>query len=239
MDATHPASPRRRRRPAPAARAQSASVTLTRPHRDGRGVLAGGLRDPECGRHLLQEDDRRDADGEALDHRPRYEREEPAEPQRRPTPARSDRRGSPIAATAPAPSCATIGTSTTVIAPVGPETWKFEPPNTPATRPATIAVDQPGSRTEARRDAEREGERECDDGDRHAGDRVVAPAGAQPGVVGAPWSQIADTTAQRRHQRRATSAARSVNRSRVSCSDVSRKRFATASSSATVSSRSA
>ncbi len=51
----------------------------------------------------------------------------------------------PIAATAPAPSCATSGTSTTVIAPVGPETWKFEPPNTPAIRPATIAVVSPAA----------------------------------------------------------------------------------------------
>ena len=38
---------------------------------DGRGVLALGLGDAERGGHLLQEDDHGDADGEALDHRPR------------------------------------------------------------------------------------------------------------------------------------------------------------------------
>ena len=36
-----------------------------------------------------------------------------------------------------------IGTSTTVIAPVGPLTWTRLPPNTAASAPATIAVTSP------------------------------------------------------------------------------------------------
>jgi hypothetical protein len=47
--------------------------------------------------------------------------------------------------TADAPKWATIGSSTTVIAPVGPETWKFDPPKTAATKPATIAVMRPAA----------------------------------------------------------------------------------------------
>lgn len=38
-----------------------------------------------------------------------------------------------------------MGTRTTVIAPVGPDTWTFEPPNTATTRPATIAVISPAA----------------------------------------------------------------------------------------------
>ena len=47
--------------------------------------------------------------------------------------------------TADAPNRATIGSSTTVIAPVGPETWKLDPPKTAATKPATIAVTRPAA----------------------------------------------------------------------------------------------
>ncbi len=49
----------------------------------------------------------------------------------------------PTTTTAPAPKRATTGTSTTVIAPVGPDTCTLEPPNTAATSPATIAVTNP------------------------------------------------------------------------------------------------
>ncbi len=35
------------------------------------------------------------------------------------------------------------GLGTTAIAPVGLDTWKFDPPKTPATSPATIAVVRP------------------------------------------------------------------------------------------------
>ena len=48
-------------------------------------------------------------------------------------------------ATAATPCCATIGSSTTTIAPVGPETCTFEPPKTAAMMPATIAVMSPAS----------------------------------------------------------------------------------------------
>ena len=47
--------------------------------------------------------------------------------------------------TAPAPCDATMGTRTTTMAPVGPETWTFDPPKTAAMTPATIAVTRPAS----------------------------------------------------------------------------------------------
>ena len=43
-------------------------------------------------------------------------------------------------ATAATPSWATIGTNTTAMAPVGPETCTDDPPKTAATIPATMAV---------------------------------------------------------------------------------------------------
>src|SRR6185312_2408626 len=46
-------------------------------------------------------------------------------------------------ATVPAPWAATTGPSTTTIAPVGPDTWMFDPPKTAAITPATIAVMSP------------------------------------------------------------------------------------------------
>ncbi len=49
----------------------------------------------------------------------------------------------PTTKTASRPCRTTIGASTTVIAPVGPDTWTLEPPNTAATNPATIAVTTP------------------------------------------------------------------------------------------------
>ena len=49
------------------------------------------------------------------------------------------------ATTAPAPWVATIGTRTTTIAPVGPETCTFDPPKTAARMPATMAVTMPAS----------------------------------------------------------------------------------------------
>ena len=48
-------------------------------------------------------------------------------------------------ATAPTPCAETIGARTTTMAPVGPDTWTCEPPNTAATSPATIAVTSPAS----------------------------------------------------------------------------------------------
>ena len=41
------------------------------------------------------------------------------------------------------PYWAITGSSTTVIAPVGPDTCRFDPPKTAATTPATIAVIRP------------------------------------------------------------------------------------------------
>ena len=65
----------------------------------------------------------------------------------RATPARTTRTPamSVTTATAPTPCFATIGARTTTMAPVGPDTWTCEPPNTAATSPATIAVTSPAS----------------------------------------------------------------------------------------------
>lgn len=49
----------------------------------------------------------------------------------------------PTISTPAGPKSATTGTSTTVIAPVGPDTCRFEPPKTAATAPATTAVTRP------------------------------------------------------------------------------------------------
>ena len=61
------------------------------------------------------------------------------------TPAASTNRPATTVTSAmlPSPCCATIGASTTAIAPVGPDTCTCEPPNTAATRPATTAVISP------------------------------------------------------------------------------------------------
>ncbi len=48
-------------------------------------------------------------------------------------------------ATDASPCWATIGASTTAIAPVGPETWNREPPSTAATTPAITAVTSPAA----------------------------------------------------------------------------------------------
>ena len=45
----------------------------------------------------------------------------------------------------PTPYWRTTGASTTAIAPVGPDTWTCEPPNTAATSPATTAVTSPAA----------------------------------------------------------------------------------------------
>src|SRR5690606_25287623 len=51
----------------------------------------------------------------------------------------------PTVSTPEGPWSATMGTSTTVIAPVGPDTWRLEPPNTAASAPAITAVASPAS----------------------------------------------------------------------------------------------
>ena len=141
--------------------------------RDEGRVLALGLGDTERGRDLLQEDDRRDADGEPLDDRPRDVRQE----RPRPTNAGDDDQHAghdrhhvhgvgAVAVRRSAPS-------TTVIAPVGPETWTFDPPNTPATSPATIAVIRPGLGAEPGRDPERQRQRQRHDAHGQPGDHVA------------------------------------------------------------------
>ena len=65
----------------------------------------------------------------------------------RSTPAASTSTPASIAtaATEPGPYWATTGTSTTAIAPVGPDTCRWDPPNTAATTPATTAVTSPAA----------------------------------------------------------------------------------------------
>src|SRR5690606_7302393 len=48
-------------------------------------------------------------------------------------------------ATDGSPYAATIGARTTAMAPVGPETWNRDPPNTAATAPAITAVTRPAA----------------------------------------------------------------------------------------------
>ena len=108
-----------------------------------------------------------------------------------PRPARSPRRAIVTSATLARPCCATIGASTTAIAPVGPDTWTFEPPNTAATRPATTAVISPAAAPTPGADAERQRERECDDADRHASEKVAAPRLPQPRIIAATGEEAA------------------------------------------------
>ncbi len=60
-------------------------------------------------------------------------------------PIRSTPAITPTVRTPPGPYWAMIGTRTTVIAPVGPDTWRFDPPNRAASAPATTAVASPAS----------------------------------------------------------------------------------------------
>ena len=141
---------------APATCHEPVATSRTARHGHHRGVLAGRLGHAEGGGDLLQEDDDGDADGEALDHGPRDVGQAPTEARERgdqdqhaghaARPTSTDRRRSGPRS----------GTSTTVIAPVGPETCTFEPPKTAATRPATMAVMSPACGTEPGGDAERE-----------------------------------------------------------------------------------
>ena len=80
-----------------------------------------------------------------------------------------DRRNGPV------PSWATIGASTTAMAPVGPETCTDDPPKTAATMPATMAVMIPAVGSDPRRDPESESQRKCDDTDRQPGQEVDPP----------------------------------------------------------------
>lgn len=92
---------------------------------------------------------------------------------------------SATAGTTAAPCSETMGSSTTAIAPVGPDTWSPEPPNTAATTPATMAVTSPasGPTPDTRHDAEPQCQRQRDDGDGEARQQVARPAPPQVGVV--------------------------------------------------------
>ena len=141
----------------------------------------------------------------------------------------------PTTITALAPKRATTGTSTTVIAPVGPDTCTLEPPNTAATSPGDDGGHQPGLRAEPGGDAEAERERERDDTDGHAGDEIAAPRTAHTGVVGAARHHRRDSRADA-HERPA--ALRPARSSVDSLNDTIMKRFAAARSSASSGARS-
>ena len=83
-------------------------------------------------------------------------------------------------ATAPMPCAATMGASTTTIAPVGPETCTFEPPNTAAMTPATIAVISPAAAPAPDAMPKPSAERQRDDPDGEPGEQVAAPRAAAP-----------------------------------------------------------
>ena len=88
--------------------------------------------------------------------------------------------------TASAPYRATTGTSTTVMAPVGPDTLHARSPEDRGHQPGDDGRDDPGLGAESGGDAEREREREGDDADRRAGEEVAPPRTSQARVVGAP-----------------------------------------------------
>ena len=89
----------------------------------------------------------------------------------------------------PTPYCATMGASTTAIAPVGPDTWTCEPPKTAATTPGDHRGHETGGGTHARADAERQRQRERDDTDGDPGEHVASPGPGRPGVVAALGSR--------------------------------------------------
>ena len=146
-------------------------------------LLVAGHRAERSG-HLLQEDDDRDAEGEPLDDRPRNVGHRATESQHARDHDDHARHHARAAPAPPTPCAATIGASTTTIAPVGPETCTFDPPNTAATTPAMIGRDESGLGARAGGDAERERERQRDDPDRDAREEIAAPGAAQVAVVG-------------------------------------------------------
>ena len=90
------------------------------------------------------------------------------------------------------PCLAITGSSTTVMAPVGPDTCRWLPPNTAATTPATMAVTSPAAAPTPGSDPEAERQRQGHDADRHAGEQVLGPGGAQPRVIAPRRPQAGD-----------------------------------------------
>ena len=76
-----------------------------------------------------------------------------------------------------------MGTSTTAMAPVGPETCTDDPPKTAATIPATMAVTIPAVGSHPGGDPESQSKRKGDDTDGQPGEEVPSPGPAQAGVV--------------------------------------------------------
>lgn len=156
-----------------------------RPRRDEGGVLAVRARHAERRGHLLQEDDRRDPEREPLDHGPRYEREVAAEAR---DPGREDH-------DAGEHSHEEHGLD----AEAGDDGHQDDGHR--AGRPGHLDVgaaedgrDHPGDdgRDESGRGAQatRHAEGQCEGKGHHAdgdaGDDVLAPAAAHPGIVRAP-----------------------------------------------------
>jgi hypothetical protein len=192
-----------------------------RADRHRRGVLALGPLDAQRGRHLLEEDEDRDAGGEALDDRPRQHARVAAESQ------------------SPGGDEQDAGEERDDDHPAGAvrRDDRGEHDGHRAGRAADLHVraaehagddagddrgDQAGLGSDARGDAERERQRERDDRDGDAGEQVRAPPRAQPAVVAAAGQQPGDG--------RDAHVAR--NSSRVAVTMSSRICFATARTSA-------
>ena len=165
---------------------------------DERGALASRLRDAQCRRHLLQEDDHRDADREALDHRPGHVREIAAEPGER----RDDDQDAGHDADEKHPVAAVASHD------------RNEDDRHRARRPRYLHVratedrrddprddrgDQAGSGTQSRGDSERERERQRHDADGDAGEHIAAPRPGQGCVVGAAREQTRERSEARLH----------------------------------------
>ena len=166
-----------------------------RPERDQHGVVARRLGDTERVRHLLQEDDHRDADREPFDHWPRHIAERRDRPE--PNDAISDEHAGHEA-----------GEEDTVGAVAGHE--RHEHDGHRAGRARHLHVRSAEHRRDESRDdrgdqpadapspvvipnAERK--RERDDPDRNAGDHIVLPRPAQTDVVRPPRQQPSERLA--------------------------------------------
>ena len=107
--------------------------------------------------------------------------------------------------TAPGPWDATMGTRTTTMAPVGPETWTFDPPKTAAITPGDDRGDEPRLGGQSRADPEAQRERQRDDAHGEASEQIASPGAGCPTVVGCDRKQAAEIgagagRAPRRHR---------------------------------------
>ena len=196
--------------------------------RDDRGVLPLGFRDPEGGRHLLEQDDDRDAEGEPLDDRPRNVGEiaaqagEGSPDDEQPGEEPDHEHG--VGAMARHDRYEHDGH--------GPGGSRHLDPRSAedgSDQAGDDGGDEPGLGTEAGGDPERQGQRQRHDTDGHPRHQVGSPGARQPGIVRALRTQAANGRRERAHS--CTAARRSASTSSVWDSESIRRRLATASSS--------